>query len=142
MYHLTRDVKEFMQACQQMAEFPTITGQLFMNPIITRQSQILSRTERNLRPIFHIRKLINGFAPGEEGINVSELWADMPQQPDKLTIVKKILEKTTKQHYGSQTNRSPINAFHTPELIESGAALVLLLYACLKPNDRDLPLQM
>ena len=78
--YLTKDVKELMQACQEIAEFPTITGQLFMNPIITRQSQILSRTERNLKPIFHNRKLINGFAP-EDGINVSQLWMDLPQPP-------------------------------------------------------------
>jgi len=128
-HHLTRDVKEFMQATQEIAEFPTITGQLFLNPIIIRQSQILSRTERNLKPIFHNRKLIHGFAHVENGINVPDLMTDLPQQPDKLTIVKKILEKTKDQHYGAKTNRTRTVPFHTPEPIESGAALALLLYA-------------
>ena len=49
-------------------------------------------------------------------------------QPDKLTTVKTILEKTKDLHYRAKTNRTFPRPFHTPEPLESGAALALLLY--------------
>ena len=94
-----------------------------------RQMQLLARTERDLKPIFHKRKLIYGFAEAEEGINITDLMATMAPQADKLTTVKYILAKTESDHWGALTNRENSKPFHTPTLMESGAALVLLLYA-------------
>jgi len=100
-----------------------------MNGILMRQMQLLARTERDLKPIFHKRKLIYGFAEAEEGINITDLMATMAPQADKLTTVKYILAKTESDHWGALTNRENSKPFHTPTLMESGAALVLLLYA-------------
>ena len=126
---LTEDTQELFTHSRLLAQFPTITGQLFMNGILTRQMQILARTERDLKPIFHKRKLIYGFAKTEEGINITDLMATMAPQLDKLTTVKYILAKTESDHWGARTNRKNLNPFHTLALMESGSALVLLLYA-------------
>jgi len=134
---LTKDIRELFTHSRLLAQFPTITGQLFMNGILTRQMQILARTERDLKPIFHKRKLIYGFAKTEEGINITDLMATMAPQMDKLTTVKYILAKTEPDHWGAQTNRINPNPFHTPALMESGAALVLLLYAGTKDEPVD-----
>ena len=99
--------------------------------------QILARTERDLKPIFHKRKLIYGFAKTEEGINITDLMATMAPQLDKLTIVKSILAKTELDHWGARTNRKNPNPFPTPALMESGSALVLLLYAGTKDEPVD-----
>jgi hypothetical protein len=102
---LTRDIQELFTHSRLLAQFPTITGQLFMNGIHMRQMQLFARTERDLNPIFHKRKLIYGFAEAEEGINITDLMATMAPQMDKLTTVKSILAKTESNHWGLKVQK-------------------------------------
>jgi hypothetical protein len=99
--------------------------------------KILATIERDLKPILHKRKLIYGFADAEEGINITDLMANMAPKADKLTTVNSILAKTKSDHWGAVTNRTNSKPFHTPTLMEPGAALVLLLYAGTKDEPVD-----
>ena len=116
--YIIGDICKLFECCRKIAEFPTITGQLFINGIMLRQTQVLARTERRLQPIFHKRKLLYAFAEAE-----AKVMKDIEEQTDKLTIVKALLAKTKKDHYGAKTNRTQVTPFHTPSQMESGADL-------------------
>ena len=41
--HLTGDIRELFECCRKIAEFPTITTQLFMDGILMRQVRMMAR---------------------------------------------------------------------------------------------------
>ena len=46
----TGDIRELFELSRLLAQFSTITGQLFMNGILTRQMKLLAGIERDLKP--------------------------------------------------------------------------------------------